>query len=227
MANSLTTMTDLPLDLRIVAALSASPNRLHALALRYRRMTIIHFLFACCCLLPVATISPLRAEEKNAELKKERELYDREVEFAMRPIRERYLFRLDKMKRTLGGRGDARGALAVQEEMDNVATTAKGSGVARFAGTWALAYTNGTTNRHYGITPAGVVTWIDENGKPFNVVGKVQLEGSDFTIRFPGDERVERITIAPNGLLIMEHFALKGTYPKGVPVVFAVGIRSQ
>lgn len=175
----------------------------------------------------MVTIPPLRAAEENPELKKEREFYERELEFALRPIRERYLSRLDKMKRLLGGRGDARGALAVQDEMDGVATSAKGGGFARFAGTWALAYTNGTTNRHYSITPAGVVTWIDENGKPFNVVGKVQVEGSDVTIRFPGDERVERIAIAANRLLIMEHFAPKTTYPKGVPVVFAIGIRSQ
>ena len=191
-------------------------------------MHLTRLLLSCCCILFVGSVPLWGADEENVELRKERETFEREVEFSTRPIRDRYLSRLEKLKRMLGSRGDARTALAVQQEMERVSPVG-GSGVGKFAGSWTLLYSSGSisSKRHYTIASSGVVTWSDENGKPINVVGKIQAEGTDFTIRFPGDERVERVTLAPNKLLVLEHFAPKESYPKGAPVMYATGVRAQ
>ena len=51
------------------------------------------------------------AEDENAELAQARTLFEKEVEFSTRPIRDRYLSRLESLKRSLGSRGDARGKI--------------------------------------------------------------------------------------------------------------------
>ena len=61
-----------------------------------------------------------RGQDDPPDLAQARALYQKDVEFATRPIRDRYLSRLDSLKRSLGSRGDARGAVAGQEEIDRV-----------------------------------------------------------------------------------------------------------
>jgi len=46
--------------------------------------------------------------------------YERDVKAVTKPIMQKYSAKLENMKRDLGGKGDAVGASAVQQEIDNV-----------------------------------------------------------------------------------------------------------
>jgi hypothetical protein len=76
------------------------------------------------------------------------------------------MLKLETIKRTLGSRGEAKAALAVQEEIDRMkAAASDASGVAKFAGVWKIMYDNAAVRR-YAITVDATVIWSEENGKP-------------------------------------------------------------
>lgn len=159
------------------------------------------------------------AEEEPPELAQARSVYQREVEFATRPIRDRYLSRLDALKRSLGSRGDARAAIAVEEEIDRVkAATADNADVARFAGVWNISYNSGMTNR-WTIKPDGSVTWMEEARVALSPPrhGRIVQRNSQFVLEF--DDKADRIwRVAISGAnLELEFFQPRSTYPKGPP----------
>jgi hypothetical protein len=165
---------------------------------------------------------PLCAEQEPPELAQARTGYERDVEFAVRPIRERYLLRLDSLKRTLGARGDARSALAVQEEMDRVNDL--GSGLDRFAGVWSVKYVNGTV-RIYSISAEGVLTVTEENGTRIAPrTAKITHKGADFMVE-SAEGTIERLKISGNKLVV-EHFNPKSTYPASAPALRATGTKT-
>lgn len=158
------------------------------------------------------------------ELARAREVFEKEMAFSTRPIRDRYLSRLESMKRSLGSRGDARAAVAVQDEIDRVsAMIPESGGIVRFAGMWTIQYTNGSSRR-YSISADGSVTFDETGGKPLTpaVKRKVELKGNDFLIDW-GDGTLERLKIAAKNLMI-DHFNPKATYPAGQPVARGVGV---
>ena len=168
---------------------------------------------------PMATalsisVAALQAQEEPADLIQARTAYQRDTEFATRPIRERYIIKLETLKRTLGSRGDIRAALAVQEELDKIHST--GASFERFAGTWSVLY-NGGTARTYNIKPDGTFTFTEENGKPLptRLVGKLRVSGADITVEHEAN-RLERLSIS-GGKLVLEQFSPKATYPAGAP----------
>jgi hypothetical protein len=155
-----------------------------------------------------------RGEEEPAELVQARTLYERDVDFVARPIRDRYISRLDSLKRSLGARGDARGAVAVQDEIDRVReATASQQALSKFAGSWKVTYSVGTV-RHYVITADGQVTQDEHDGKPAKTT-KLIVKGSDVLLDLQ-EGWVERLKI--NGkTLVVEHFNPKTIYPAGQP----------
>src|SRR5687768_17097425 len=80
------------------------------------------------------------AEEEPNELAQARSLFQKEMEFITRPVRDRYLSKLETLKRTLGSRGDARGAVAVQDEIDRTRLAQGDISTVRFAGRWLITY---------------------------------------------------------------------------------------
>lgn len=162
-----------------------------------------------------------RGEEEPAELAQARTSFQKDVDFATRPIRDRYLSRLDSMKRSFGSRGDARAALAVQEESDRVKEI--GAGLERYAGVWSVKYGNGTV-RIYSISPEGMLNVAEENGVRITPrIAKITLRGTDFMVE-SAEGTIERLTLA-GGKLIVEHFNPKTSYPNSAPALRATGTR--
>ena len=150
------------------------------------------------------------AQEENPELTQARMLYEKDVEFATKPIRDRYFSRLESLKRTLGARGDARGAVAVQDEIDRIreAVPAQQS-FAKFAGNWTVRYNNGAIH-HYIIAADGQVAYDELTGTPPKKA-KLVIKGTDVMLDIT-DAWIERVTIKA-GKLMVEQFAPKTLYP--------------
>lgn len=162
-----------------------------------------------------------RAQEESPDLAQARTVYEKEVEFSTRPIRDRYLSRLNTLKRTLGARGDARGAAAVQDEMDRIAASVPDAGMLRFAGVWKITYPSGETKR-YVISADGAVTCDENMGKRITPQkSKLTLRGSDIIMDFKNGA-IERLKLSGKNLSI-EHFNPKEHYPDGQPLALAVG----
>jgi len=179
-------------------------------------MLAFRFTLFCCLLLLVgAPLVP--AEEESPELKAVRESYEREIDFATRPIRDRYLSRLETLKRSLGARGDARGALAIQEEIDRVKTAVPGSGgVARFAGLWRVTYSN-NTHTIFAINPDGSASQCSDQPKfPVTQNGKVTVVGKDVLLDFDDHYSMHRLNLSGDQLVI-DLFTPRGAYPAGTP----------
>lgn len=165
-----------------------------------------------------------RADDGIEELARSRETFEKEMAFSTRPIRDRYLSRLENMKRTLGSRGDARTAAAVQDEIDRVhALNPEPAGVVRFAGLWAIEFTNGD-KRRYAISTDGTVAFVESGGKPqpSPAKAKLTLKGNDFLVDW-GNGALERMKIAGKNLAI-EHFNPKANYPAGQPLTRGTGV---
>ena len=187
------------------------------------RIRRIHTLFPIAVSLYVLT-AILSAQEEPADLTQARTIYQREVELATRPIRDRYLLKLESLKKMLGSRGDIRAALAVQEEFEKFANI--GMTFERFAGVWKVAY-NGGTLRTYSIAADGTFTFVEENGKRLTppLVGKLRVRGADVTIEHEVDS-LERLSIS-GGKLTLEHFRPKATYPAGPPANRGTGTKAS
>lgn len=163
-------------------------------------------------------------DEEPTDLVQARSLYSKEIEFATRPIRDRYLSKLDLLKRTLGGRGDARGAVAVQEEIDRIKGAAETGLLQKFVGLWKIEYSNGATRR-YAIKADGLVQAEGEDGKPIpSQKGRIAARGGDVLLELSGERKLERLTLAGD-VLNIEHFDPKTTYPSGPPAARAKGTR--
>lgn len=163
----------------------------------------------------------LQAQEEPSELLQARAVFQKDVDFVTRPIRDRYVSRLDSLKRALGSRGDARGALAVQEEIDRVKET--GGGADKFAGVWNLKYNTGEV-RTYSITPEGNVTMTELNGTRVPPkTAKIIIKGSDFTVEL-AEGILERFSFV-HGKMVVDHFNPKSTYPAGPASFHATGTR--
>ena len=162
-----------------------------------------------------------QAQEEPSELLQARAVFQKDVDFVTRPIRDRYVSRLDSLKRALGSRGDARGALAVQEEIDRVKET--GGGADKLAGIWSIKYSTGEM-RTYSITAEGNVTMTELNGLHVPPkTAKITIKGPDFIVEVI-EGIFERLSIA-HGKLAVDHFNPKATYPAGQPSARGTGTR--
>lgn len=155
-----------------------------------------------------------RSADEPSELAQARAVYERDVDFATRPIRDRYISRLDSLKKALGARGDARAAIAVQEEIDRIRdTNASQQVLSKFAGNWKVTYSVGTI-RNYAITADGQVTQDEQDGKPPKTT-KLTVKGNDVLLDLQ-EGWIERLKV--NGkTLAVEHFNPKSLYPAGQP----------
>ena len=154
------------------------------------------------------------SQTENQDLTAARAVYEKEVEFSARPIRDRYLSRLDTLKRTLGARGDARGAAAVQDEIDRLKALIPDPGVGRLAGRWNITWVNGFT-RIYSISTDGFVTCSELDWKPINPPIKAKLvpKGSEFLLEIEAG-KIERLKVTGK-TLVLEHFNPKSLFESG------------
>ena len=162
------------------------------------------------------------AQEDPADLIQARALYQRDVEFVSRPIRDRYVTKLETLKRTLGSRGEAKAAAAVQDEIDRVKATVPEPGAEKLAGHWHIAYMNGGTRR-YVISQDGFVTLSEMDGKPVNppLKAKLAAKGADFLLELESG-KIERLKITGKKLSI-EHFSTKALFESGNPNIRGTG----
>lgn len=176
-------------------------------------------LLAC---LPCISTVPVMAEDEPAELMQARSSYQKDVEFATRPIRDRYLSRLNALKRLVGGRGDVRSAVAVQEEIDRVNSSIPDPGFEKFAGSWSVTYTTGET-RHYVISQDGIVTWDETGGKKIAPVkAKLSLKGNEAVFDYI-QGAIEVFKLSGKNLSI-DVFNPRQSYPKGKPFTTATAV---
>ena len=168
-------------------------------------------------------VGSILAQDEPADLTQVRTSFKRDVEIATRPIRNQYMLKLETIKRTLGSRGEAKAARAVQEEIDRMkAAASDASGVAKFAGVWKIIYDNAVVRR-YAITVDGTVIWSEENGKPVAPKkGKILAKGADFVLDFKDDLALERLSISGINL-IAEYFTTKASYPVMAPKFKGLG----
>lgn len=159
------------------------------------------------------------AADEPAELSEARARYEKDVETATRPLRDRYVQALERIMKSLTLRGDLAGALMVQKEMEPFAL---GVGVARFAGDWVCTYSAGTVH-HYRIEADGTFYWTDRTPKK-----KLQatMRGNDYIVDFGEDNVIQRFTLAGSELKV-EHFNPKTSFPKGPPALRGVGKRAE
>lgn len=185
------------------------------------RITVALTLFAAVVLSLGTGSSASGADEVSDELLKLRASYDKDVEFSLRPIRDRYVLRLESLKRSLGSRGDARGAAAVQDELDRIRAAVGGAGAfSRFAGKWKVVYNHGAV-RQYVINADGVLTGTDADGKTALPSVKLVVNGEDVLMNGNGGI-VERFKISDKTLLI-DHWSSKTLYPGSAPNYHATG----
>jgi len=140
------------------------------------------------------------AQDEPRELSDLRQGYRKEVEFATRSLRDRYMAKLEGLKRTLGARSDFRGALAVEQEIDRVKQTLLDAmGVEKFAGVWKLHY-NGSEVRRYVINTEGTVSFSEHNGAQIPPKSaKIVFRDGQYTLDL-GFGELERLSITPSGL---------------------------
>lgn len=164
----------------------------------------------------LGTSSSIFAQDAVPELQQAKAQFQKEVDFTLRPVRDRYLSRLQALKRTLATRGDVRAAVAVQDEIDLItAITNEAAIMAKFVGTWVQQ--GGTEARRYTIRADGRVEWLtSETGAVFRT-GQLSRNGKDFLIIWEGFDHVDRITLVENGAF-MESFAPKANYPNQAPL---------
>jgi hypothetical protein len=161
---------------------------------------------------------PARADEEPAELAQARTSYQKEVESATRPLRDRHVQALERIKKSLTLKGNLAGALKVQEEMDSLGL---GAGLARLAGDWVLKYANGTVH-HLTIDPNGSVFLMDTAAKQEL---KTSVRGRDFIFDYPSPYEIIERVVARGDELQVEHFTPKTTYPQGTPATRGSGKR--
>lgn len=167
-------------------------------------------------------------QEENPELAQAQAQYRRDMEFATKPTRDRYLSRLDSLKRQLGSRGDARGAVAIQEEVDRIMASIPDESLvtaaAKLAGTWKITYSTGEL-RTYAVSSDGSVSFLhfDPTGRLSGTTKKkLLLKGGDVLVEFQ-EGAIERLKVS-GGKLLVEHFNPKTLYPKGQPAAKGTGV---
>jgi hypothetical protein len=161
--------------------------------------------------LALMACSRAHSDEIPAELQQAKAQHQKEVDFALRPIRERYIARLETLKRTLAQKGDVRAAVAVQDEIDLLSSQLnEPTIISKHAGTWVAPVGQ---NRRYSIKPDGTVAWIFDNAQVY-AVGRLVRNGKDFTFVWDSVEEIDRVTLNDNSI-VLESFQPKSNYPAG------------
>jgi hypothetical protein len=164
--------------------------------------------------LTVVAFSRASSQDIPAELQQARAQHQKEVDFALRPMRERYINRLETLKRTLAGRGDRRSEVAVQDEIDLQSTIVNEAAIiAKHAGSWTAP---AGSNRRYAIKPDGTVQWIYDNGTVY-ATGHMVRNGKEFAFVWDGNtiDEMDRVTLTDNSI-VLEAFQPKANYPAGL-----------
>lgn len=170
------------------------------------------------------------ADEEPPDLASARTTFEKDLDFATRPLRDRYLSKLDMLKRSLGSRGDARGAVAVQEEIERVrATILTPRDLAKFAGTWKITYANNATNI-FVIRPNGSVR-TEDPGAAVQLDGRVQWKDSAFILEFDenknrdaGKDRLWTLSLTGNTLDVA-YFEPRTNFPRGPVTLRGKGVK--
>ena len=144
--------------------------------MKVKHYTIFTFAFGCA--VAMAEDTPKAPPELNAL----KQRYQKDVESATKPIRERYLTDLKSLLRSTTQKGDFAGAIAVQNELSELSPKSE---IARtLAGKWRFIWAGGTqdvTFRENGT----FTTSRDARGKWVLQDDKLLLQVSRRTLRHP------------------------------------------
>lgn len=143
--------------------------------------------------------------EEPAELKRARTEYEKEMEKAARPIRERYVRTLTDIKKALAKKGDVDAVTLIDQEISLVVA----GGFPAFAGDWAITYDNGAV-RHYSISAQGEVAWTDYSPAKKSML---IVDRGGYVLDF-ADGKIERLTPTGSSFSV-EHFDPAGKLEKG------------
>ena len=152
--------------------------------------------------------------------------YECELKAVTKPIATKYIQRLENMKRDLGGKGDAVGAIAVQQEIDTVTASlsekpkSPSEGPASsIAGTWRAQF--GDRVMEYEFQKHGIVrtkapssgTWQYKKVKGGILI---DFQGLKLELWEPSEDPT---------VWNIRHYAPAATYPKGEPAVTGVATK--
>jgi hypothetical protein len=87
------------------------------------------------------------------------------------------------------------------------------------SGVWAITYTPNRATRTYTVKEDGSVLFVEAGTK-----GRLTRKGADLLLDF-GDGKLERVTLARDGRLFVEHFNPKAAFPDGFPDQIGIGVR--
>jgi len=174
------------------------------------RIHIYLSLAALLLLLPPAVVA-----QEPVELQQARQRFQTEVDFTLRPIRDRYVARLETLKRTLASKGDLRAAVEVQNEIDLVQAIANETAIrAKLVGTWTGQFKDGV--RRFTFKADGTVEW-GYQGAANSANGRLLRDGKDFVINYEHHDETQRLSLADTGGMVMDIFTPRTTYPAGPP----------
>lgn len=92
---------------------------------------------------------------------------------------------------------------------------------ARLAGKWKIEYSSDAT-RGYIIDRDGSVSYPDANLK-----GKITRQDNMLLLVFEDDDKLERLTPAIDGRLLVEHYNPKANFPGKRWTVIGIGVREK
>lgn len=145
-----------------------------------------------------------------------REAYQKEAAKALAPVNKDYLAKLEKLKKELGGQGDAVGAMAVQKEMERVqAAPSQTAGADEYQGplgAWKVIYSN-HLGRRYVFKANGDVEMEEMGVGGAHLEGTATKKGKDYLLDL-SDNRLEVWTKSGSGWSI-QHFNPKFDYENG------------
>jgi len=165
----------------------------------------------------------LSANDEPPELQQARTQFEKEVDFALRPMRDRYVARLQTLKRSLVSKGELRAAVVVQDEIDLIVATVNESAIlARYVGSWIWDFGGG--KRRFSIKPDGVIEYFSETGA-LHASGRLTRIGKDFVFVWETLDQIDRVAVNEN-TIIMETFSPKNAFPRGTPATRVTLIRT-
>ncbi|MFA6293015.1 MAG: hypothetical protein WC637_14605 [Victivallales bacterium] len=121
-------------------------------------------LVAVCCEAALAQVN----DKEPKDLTRARQTYLDKIKTATDPIRQRYIGELEKMKKALGTKGDAKGAMAVQKEIDLI--TQETTKRVTLEGQWELSKEGKTLGTCFVLEDGEQMTFVNETGRRSRVV---------------------------------------------------------
>ena len=93
--------------------------------------------------------------------------------------------------------------------------------IADLVGEWRITYNDGAS-REYKVDSKGVLSFEAEQSQ-----GQIVRKSEALLIWFPGNPKMERLTMGVDGRLFVEHFPSQDELVKNKPALIGIGIRQK